>query len=87
MIENVDKKMNSTFAEFIESWKNKYAKKFDFSKIEEQALFYEGMLEFARFVAKTHEQASVQTLDCPSGLTELKISLNPFASSSKPFAS
>lgn len=77
--ESIIKKMNPTFAEFINYWTNKYEKKFDFSKVEDQALFYEGMLEFARFVAKTHQHASIETVVCQTGISEIKVSLNPLA--------
>jgi hypothetical protein len=84
---SVIKNMNPAIAGFIESWKNKYDRKYDFSQVDQQALFYEGMLELARFVAKNSEGADVTSLLNPSGFSEIKISLNPLVPSSKPFVS
>ena len=84
---SVIKNTNPAIAGFVEYWKNKYDRKYDFSKVDQQALFYEGMLELARFVAKNSENANVNSFLGPAGFSEIKISLNPLAPSSKPFVS
>jgi len=35
-------------AEFVERWRFKYQRAYDFSKIEDQAIFYEGLVEMGR---------------------------------------
>lgn len=75
------KDMNPAVAGFIESWKNKYEKKYDFSDTEQQAIFYEGMLELARFVAKSSESAFIRTTLCSSGISEISLGITPEDSS------
>lgn len=84
---SVIKNMNPAIAGFIESWKNKYDREYDLSEFDQQALFYEGMLELARFVAKNSQKANLTTTLSSLGFSEIKISLNPLEPSSKPFAS
>lgn len=73
---SVIKNLNPAQAGFLESWKNKYEKNYDFSETEQQALFYEGMLELARFVAKNNNKALLKSEICPQGFSEIKISLS-----------
>jgi hypothetical protein len=73
------KEKNPAAAEFIRIWTDKYQKNYDFSSPEEQALFYEGMLEMARFVAKNSQFASVRSTPCSSGLSEVIVGIVPNA--------
>jgi hypothetical protein len=75
------KDKNPAIAGFVESWKKKYEKKFDLKDSEQQAIFYEGMLELARFVAKSSESASLRTTLCTSGISEVIIAIMPSDSS------
>lgn len=65
------KEKNPAVAEFLELWISKYQKNYDLSKPEEQATFYEGMLEIARFIAKNNQSAFLRCTPCSSGLSEL----------------
>jgi hypothetical protein len=73
------KEKNPAAAEFIRIWTDKYQKNYDFSSPEEQALFYEGMLEMARFVAKNSQHAFVRSTPCSSGLSEVIVGIVPNA--------
>jgi hypothetical protein len=73
---SVLKNLNPAYAGFIEYWKNKYEKKYDLSEIEQQALFYEGVLELARFLAKNNTQAFLKSEVCSQGFSEIKIYLS-----------
>ena len=73
------KEMNPTVAGFIESWKSKYERKFDLSDVEQQAIFYEAMLELARFVAKTSDHAALSCELCTEGISQVKLLVKPHA--------
>lgn len=73
------KEKNPQAAEFLKYWIEKYQKNYDFSKQEEQALFYEGMLEIARFTAKNSTNGFFRITPCSSGLSEIIVGLVPNA--------
>lgn len=52
-------------AEFIQHWQSKYQRSFNLSVPEEQANFYEAMLEISRHLA-----------NCSSTTTEVSVSVN-----------
>lgn len=46
-------------AEFIQRWKSKYEKSFDFSRTADQADFYESLVELSRHLATTASGANI----------------------------
>ena len=73
---SIIEKLNPNCSDFIESWNKRYEKEYNFEDLEQQALFYEGVLELARFVAKNNKHALIKSEICPQGFSELKISLS-----------
>lgn len=60
-------------AAFVEQWRAKYQRTFDFSKTEDQADFYEGVSEMGRFIAKNNAVASLQVHVTTAGVAEVSI--------------
>jgi len=69
-------------AEFVEHWRAKYQRHYDFSKTEDQADFYEGMLEIARHIATNGAGANITVATSTSGVSGLNVSVSPLASPS-----
>lgn len=64
----ITKEKNPNSAFFIERWRAKYQRQYDFSKAEEQALFYEGSVEMARHIATTSEGANLHCAASTTGV-------------------
>jgi hypothetical protein len=64
------KEKNPAVAEFVEQWRAKYQKSFNFSNTEDQADFYEGMLEIARHIATNSAGAFLQIQVSNSGVSD-----------------
>lgn len=60
-------------ADYIETWRKKYQKSYDFTKSEEQATFYEGVLEMARFIATTNTGATSVVFVNTEGVAEVRL--------------
>lgn len=65
-------------AEFIDRWRAKYRKNYDFSKTEDQADFYEGMLEMARHIATHNSGAAVLCSASTRGVDLLSVGVAPW---------
>lgn len=68
---------NPTAAEFVEGWQKKYQGDYDFSLVEDQALFYEGMVEMARYVAKNNSGAGLKVSTSTTGVQSISVNLMP----------
>jgi len=68
---------NPAAAEFLKLWQSKYQENFDLSKIEDQANFYEAVLEMARFMAKNSSTASIECSPTSVGVGCFSISTTP----------
>lgn len=71
------KAKNPAVAEFLESWVDMYQRQYDFSLPEEQAIFYEGVMELTKHIAKNLPSACLKISNNAMGVSELNISLSP----------
>lgn len=62
-------------ADFIDQWRAKYQRQYDFTKTEDQADFYEGMLEMARHVATNNNGAGVQVTASTEGVSGVQVAV------------
>jgi len=73
------KQRRPEIAEFIEHWRSKYQKNFDFSDSKEQANFYEAMVELGRHLASTASSASLNVVVSNDGLCHVDVNSTPEA--------
>ncbi len=73
---------NPAVAEFVESWRNMFEKSYDFSKTEDQATFYEGVMQMAKHVATTNATATLKTNVSSQAVSEIVIATTCVSSSS-----
>lgn len=66
-------------AEFVEQWRSKYQRQYDFSKTEDQANFYEGMLEMARHIATNNAGADLSAQVSTMGVSSVPVMVIPAA--------
>ena len=65
-------------ADFIDRWRAKYRRNYDFSKTEDQPDFYEGMLEMARHIATHNSGAGVLCSASTRGVDLLSVGVVPW---------
>lgn len=68
---------NPASAEFVEAWRQKYQRSFDFSSTEDQAIFYEGMVELARHIATQTGAARLGVTVSTKAVSEVSVSVTP----------
>lgn len=71
------KEKNPQVHEFVETWIKKYSRVFDLSKEEDQANFYEGIIEIARHIAMHSKTAAVNLELNTEGVDGLAVSCIP----------
>jgi hypothetical protein len=73
----VIKAKNVSLGQWIEHWKRRYEKKYDFSNINDKATFYEGMMEMAKHIAHGSNGASLSLVLNPEGVTTVYVNASP----------
>jgi hypothetical protein len=68
---------NPAVAEFVDAWRKKYQKTYDFSDPKEQATFYEGMLEIARHVATNTATGTLAVAVGTEAVSEVRVAATP----------
>lgn len=68
---------NSAEAEFVQAWREKYERAYDFSKDEDQATFYEGAMEMARHIAITSKTGSLDSICSTHGVSQIVLNSTP----------
>jgi hypothetical protein len=71
------KEKNPSVAEFVESWRRKYQRGYDFSRVEDQAIFYEGMLELGRHIPLHSGTASLSVHANTCGVGQVEVHAHP----------
>jgi hypothetical protein len=71
------KEKNPAVAEFVEAWKKKYARDYDFSKTADQADFYEGVLEMTRHMAVNSVTGRLLVVPTTTGVGKLEVCAAP----------
>ncbi len=69
----ITKEKNPEVAQFIEHWRSKYQRAYDFSNPEDQATFYEGCLEMARHIATTNWRGSLAVTANTDGVSGVAV--------------
>lgn len=62
---------------FLQDWQEKYQRKFDFSKDEDQMAFREGMTEIANHIAHAAHAATLSTVLDADGVNTMFIAVVP----------
>ena len=62
---------------FLQDWQEKYQRKFDFSKDEDQVAFREGMTEMANHLAHAAHSATLSTVLDADGVNTMFIAVVP----------
>jgi hypothetical protein len=73
----VIKAKNANLGQWIEQWKKRYEKKYNFSDTNDQATFYEGITEMAKHIAHASNGASLSLVLNPEGVTTVYVSATP----------
>jgi hypothetical protein len=73
----VIKAKNANLGQWIEQWKKRYEKRYNFSDQNEQATFYEGVLEMAKHIAHASNGASLSIVLNPEGVTTVYVNASP----------
>jgi hypothetical protein len=73
----VIKAKNPNLGQWIEQWKKRYEKRFNFSNPNDQADFYEAMLEMARHLCHSANGASLSLVLNPEGVTTVYVNSAP----------
>jgi hypothetical protein len=76
----ITKEKNPAAAKFIETWRSKYQRSYDFTDVADQAIFYEGMLEMARFVATNNGGANLEVAASTEGVSGVTVAALPRSS-------
>lgn len=71
------KAKNANLGQWIEMWKKRYEKKYNFSNINDQADFYEGITEMARHLAHASNGASLSLVLNQEGVTTVYVNAAP----------
>jgi hypothetical protein len=66
-------------AEFIEAWRAKYQRGYDFRRVEDQAIFYEGLVELGRHIPLHSGMASIAVRANTHGIGQVDIHAHPKA--------
>lgn len=66
---------NAAEADFIQVWRNKYQRKFDFSIEKDKADFYEGLLELAKHIPIGSSVAAVNISASTDGISGLSVGI------------
>ena len=66
------KERNPATAEFVEVWRAKYERAFDFTDESEKAIFYEGVVEMARHIATAADTATLGVILSVDGVSSLR---------------
>jgi hypothetical protein len=73
----VIKAKNPSLGQWLEQWKKRYEKKYNFADSNDQATFYEGMTEMAKHLAHSSNGAGVSLVLNPEGVTTVYINAAP----------
>jgi hypothetical protein len=71
------KEKNPSMAAYIEAWRNRYQRSYDFSKTEDQATFYEGLVEMGKHVPINSGLASIELKVNSEGVESLTFATTP----------
>lgn len=71
------KAKNANLGQWLEQWQKRYEKKYNFADSNDQATFYEGMMEMTKHIAHASNGASLSLVLNPEGVTTVYISAAP----------
>ena len=69
---------NPETAQFVEAWRAKYQRAYDFTDEVEQANYYEGVVEMARHIATSGGSASLSAEVSTKGVSEVRSLASPY---------
>ena len=75
------KQSNPELAEYLELWRSRHQKNFNFTEMEQQSEFHEAVLDMARHMAETSESGSLTLEVSNSGAAGLIIRVTPVCAS------
>lgn len=67
---------NPELASYLENWKAKYERNFDFSVPAQQADFFEGITEISKHIAHCNKSANLKIVVGTEGVTTIYVNTN-----------
>lgn len=68
---------NPAAAEFVADWDKKYGRAYNFESSEDQAIFYEGVVEMARYLATNSTTGNLHVAVNSDGVWQLESMVTP----------